>query len=62
VQRILDLTFKPYPAPVGDGEGVVRPVMGYRPAAPIFHEPVDASRTVAEVLSFYRISMAMSGV
>jgi kynurenine formamidase len=62
VKRILDLTFKPYPAPVGDGEGVVRPVLAYRPAAPIFHEPVDDSRTVAEVLGYYRISMAMSGV
>jgi kynurenine formamidase len=60
--RCIDLTFKPYPAPVGDGEGVIRPNLGYRPEAPITHEPVGAERTQTEILSFYKTSYSMSGV
>lgn len=60
--RSLDLTFKPYPAPIGDGEGVVRPVLGYRPGAPVLYEPLNSARTIADVLGYYRISMAMSGI
>lgn len=60
--RPIDLTFKPYPAPVGNGDAVVRPNLGYRPGAPVVYEPVSEKRSLAEVLSFYKISMAMSGV
>ena len=60
--RTIDLTFKPYPAPVGDGDGVIRPSLGYRPEAPIVYEPVNENRHVADILSYYRVSMAMSGV
>lgn len=60
--RCVDLTFKPYPAPNGDGEGVVRPNLGYRPEAPILHEPSDKNRTITEILSFYKVTYAMSGV
>src|SRR5262249_25325508 len=60
--RCIDLTFKPYPAPVGDGEGVVRPNLGYRPEAPITHEPIGKERTQTEILSFYKTSYSMSGV
>ncbi|HEY4198969.1 MAG TPA: cyclase family protein [Devosiaceae bacterium] len=60
--RSIDLTFKPYPAPVGDGEGVIRPNLGYRPEAPILHEPLGSERTPTEILSFYKTTYAMSGV
>ncbi len=60
--RGVDLTFKPYPAPVGNGEGVIRPVMGYRPGPPILHEPLNEERTLADVLSYYRVSTSMSGI
>ena len=60
--RAIDLTFRPYPALIGDGDGVVRPVVGYRPGAPVLYEPITEARTVAHILSYYRVSMAMSGV
>jgi kynurenine formamidase len=60
--RTVDLTFKPYPAPVGDGDGVIRPNLGYRPAAPIHHEPLGGERTPTEILSYYKTSYSMSGV
>jgi kynurenine formamidase len=60
--RHVDLTFKPYPAPVGDGDGVIRPNLGYRPEAPIHYEPVGPGRDKVDVLSFYRTLYSMSGV
>lgn len=62
MHRYIDLTFKPYPAPVGDGDGVIRPNLGYRPEAPIHHEPVGKARSKTDVLSYYRTSYSMSGV
>jgi kynurenine formamidase len=62
MNRVLDLSFKPYPAHVGDSNGNIRPVFGFQPGAPIVIEPIGEQRTLTDVLSYYRLSTSMSGV
>ncbi|NPV54898.1 MAG: hypothetical protein HPY71_15515 [Firmicutes bacterium] len=60
--RIIDLTFRPYPAPLGNGDALMRPAYGYIPGAPILYEPISEHRTIADILGYYDTTHVMSGV
>ncbi|HBY94291.1 MAG TPA: hypothetical protein DEP84_10080 [Chloroflexi bacterium] len=63
MDRVLDLSVKPYGTPEGYSEAAVTPRIGFEvPETPILTEPVGDSRPLASVLSFNQRRLAMLGV
>lgn len=60
--RCIDLSFRPYPAPVGHGDALVRPTYRTQPDAPVLFEPITESRDLSKILSYYEVNHIMSGV
>lgn len=60
--RVIDLNVRPYPAPDGDIDAVIKPVYGWRPVPPIQQEIVAATRNLADILSFSEVRLTMNGV
>ncbi|MCZ7572489.1 MAG: cyclase family protein [Ardenticatenaceae bacterium] len=63
MDRILDLTAKPYATPEGYAAAAVTPLVGWEtPETPLLTEPVGKERPLASVLSFNQRYLAMMGV
>ncbi|MCZ7572488.1 MAG: cyclase family protein [Ardenticatenaceae bacterium] len=63
MDRVLDLSNKPYATPEGYAAAAVNPLIGWEtPETPLLTEPVGDSRPLASVLSFNQRRLAMMGV
>jgi len=62
MRRVIDLSMRPFPAPVGNGEALVRPPLAVVPQPALLREPVSRERSISEILSYYRFDHVMSGV
>lgn len=62
MRRIIDLSMRPFPAPVGNGEALVHPSLSVVPQPELLREPVSQERSVSEILSYYKFDHIMSGV
>ncbi|QQO10688.1 cyclase family protein [Breznakiella homolactica] len=62
MKRIIDLSMRPLPAPVGNGEALVRPSLSVVPQPELLREPVSKERSMSEILSYYEFNHVMSGV
>jgi kynurenine formamidase len=63
MERILDLSFKPYACPEGYAAAAVTPKIGWQDMeTPILTEPVSTSRDLSVILSFNKRRLAMAGV
>ncbi len=60
--RIVDLTVRPFPAPVGNGEALMRPPQSVAPIPASFTEPITPGRGLADILGYYDFYHVMSGV
>jgi kynurenine formamidase len=62
MKRIIDLSLRPMPAPVGNGEALLRPSLSVVPQPGLLREPVSNERSISEILSYYEFNHVMSGV
>jgi kynurenine formamidase len=62
MKRIVDLSMRPMPAPVGNGESLVRPSLTVIPQPTLLREPMSRERSMSEILSYYEFVHIMSGV
>jgi kynurenine formamidase len=62
MRRVVDLSMRPFPAPVGNGEALVHPALAVVPQPELLREPVSKERTISEIMSYYKFDHIMSGV
>jgi kynurenine formamidase len=63
MDRVIDLSVKPYATPEGYAAAAVNPLIGWeQPETPILTEPVGEKRALASVLSYNKLRLAMMGV
>ena len=63
MDRVIDLSAKPYAFPEGYSAASVTPIIGWeQPETPVLIEPISASRNLAVILSYNLRRLAMSGV
>jgi kynurenine formamidase len=63
MDRVIDLSVKPYSTPEGYAGASANPLIGWeKPESPILSEPVGRSRDLASLLSYNKRRLAMVGV
>jgi kynurenine formamidase len=63
MERVIDLSIKPYATPEGYAAAAVNPQIGFEiPETPVLTEPLGNNRNLAEVLSYNKRRLAMMGV